>query len=421
MKKYYFLFFIISFLSTDISASGFQINEHGSRAMGLAGAFTGLANDPSAIYFNPAGITQLTGTHILGGATLILPSSSFRGPTPSINESKLESQIFNPIHLYVTQQISENLFLGLGVGNNYGLGTKWNEDWVGRFMAVETEIRTFFFNAVASYKIMNEVSLGFGYVLAYGDVLIGKKLNLSPFDAESYLSLEGTGYGAGFTAGILIIPIKPLSFGLSYRSQVKIDFEGDATPSDYPTQFEGKLPHGPIAAPLTTPDNLTFGIAIKPLKEFTLTADYQFVGWSSYDKLEVQFKDYVDSKTGELLVSASERNYENSFIARIGAEYTLDKSISVRGGFLYDKNPVADERLDPTLPDADRLGFNIGGSYNFNKNFTLEAAYLLLRFDERKITNSLENYSGIEGSVSPMNGVYNSIAHLLSLTVAYNF
>lgn len=419
MKKFITLSFILSFSVSTIFASGFQINEHGSKAMALGGAFAGLANDPSAIYFNPAGITQLMGTHLIGGSTLIFPKSSFRGPAPSITESKLEDKMFYPIHLYATHQIDEKLFLGFGVGNNYGLGTKWEDNWVGRFMAVETEIRTFFFNLVASYRVSDAISLGFGGVFTYGDVLIGRGVNLSPFNGESYTELSGTGTGAGFTAGILVNATDALSLGLSYRSQVRVDFEGDATPSNYPPQYEGLLPNGAITAPLTTPENITFGVAIKPLKNVTFTADYQYVGWDSYDKLEVKFSEYTFPDGTKSL--ASERDYDNSFIARVGLEYEMDNNLDLRAGFLYDKNPVKDERLDPTLPDADRLGFSGGFGYELSEGFSIEAAYMYLRFNERKITNSVESYSGISGSITPMNGVYNSEAHLVSMTLTYNF
>jgi len=421
VKKLLLTLILSTFLYGNLFASGFQINEHGSKAMGMGGAFAALANDPSALYFNPAGITQLYGTHILGGTTLILPSSTFRGPSPSITEYKLESQIFTPIHLYGSHQINDKLFLGFGVGNNYGLGTKWEEDWVGRFMAVETEIRTFFFNLAASYEIIPELSIGFGYVFSYGDVLIGRKLNLNPFNAEPYLELEGTGTGSGFTAGLLAHPTKAISIGISFRSQVTIDFEGDAKPSDYPVQFESQLPNGSITAPLTTPENITVGVALKLSKYLTITADYQYVGWDSYDKLEVEFQEFNDPDSGEELVTSSERNYDNGFIARLGAEYNYNKQLDIYAGFLYDSNPVSDERLDPTLPDSDRLGFSAGFGYKFSKNLMAQAGYLFLRFDERKITNSLENYSGIEGSITPMNGVYNSVAHLISLSLSYNF
>jgi len=419
VKKLHTIAIVLMFITSNYFASGFQINEQGSKAMAMGGAFTGLANDVSAIYFNPSGITQLSGTNFLVGATLISPSASFRGPLPSITETKMEKQLFTPIHFGITHQVNDKLHLGFSVNNNYGLGTKWDKEWIGKFMAVETNIRTFFFTGVASYKVSDILSLGFGYSFAYGDVLIGKKANLSPFNAEAYLELSGNGTGSGFTAGLLLTPSKAISIGLSYRSEVRIDFTGDATATGAPKQYDGLLPHGAIEAPLTTPSNITLGVAIKPNKKLTFTADYQYVGWASYDKLEVKFNDYTfpDGTNN----TASVRDYNNTFIARAGMEYLFSKSLALRAGILYDKNPIDDSKVDPTLPDADRLGFNAGIGYKLSKNLSVDLAYMFLRFDERKITNSEESYSGISNSIAPMNGVYNSSAHLLSMTLSYNF
>lgn len=417
MKKLLTFAMVLFIYTSNIFASGFQINEHGSKAMAMGGAFAGLANDPSAMYFNPAGITQLTGTNFLGGVTLIAPSSSFRGPSPSIEESELEPHIFNPIHLSITHQFNEQLHFGFSVGNNYGLGTKWEDDWFGRFMAVETEIRTFFMNGVASYKVSDVLSVGFGYVFAYGDVIIGRSVNLSPFNAEAYVELEGTGTGSGFTAGVLLTPSDAIQIGLSYRSEVQITFEGDATPSDAPSQYDGLLPNGGIEAPFTTPANITLGVAVKPLKNLTFVADYQYVGWESYDKLEVKYTDYTLPDGSNTTTSV--RDFNNSFLARVGVEYNYNESLDLRAGFLYDQNPIDDERLDPTLPDSDRLGFSAGVGYNLTENLVVDLAYLFLRFDERTITDSHESYSGLDDSIAPMNGTYNSVAHLLSLTFAY--
>ncbi len=419
MKKLHTIAFMLMFVTSNYFASGFQINEQGSKAMAMGGAFTGLANDVSAIYFNPAGITQISGTNFLVGTTLISPSASFRGPFPLITETKMEKQLFTPIHFGITHQVNDKLHLGFSVNNNYGLGTKWDKEWVGKFMAVETNIRTFFFTGVASYKVSDILSLGFGYSFAYGDVLIGKKANLSPFNAEAYLELNGNGTGSGFTAGLLLIPSKAISIGLSYRSEVRIDFAGDATATGAPKQYDGLLPHGDIEAPLTTPSNITLGVAIKPNKKLTFTADYQYVGWASYDKLEVTFNDYTFPDGTN--TTASVRDYNNTFIARAGIEYLFSKSLALRAGVLYDKNPIDDSKVDPTLPDADRLGFNAGIGYKLSKNLSVDLAYMFLRFDERKITNSEESYSGISNSIAPMNGVYNSSAHLLSMTLSYNF
>jgi len=419
LKKINVTIFGILFAATQLFASGFQINEHGARAMALGGAFTGLANDPSAVYFNPAGITQLTGTHVMGGVTLIVPKSSFRGPSPSITEWELEKQIFNPINFYVTHQASEKFHLGFSVNNPYGLGTKWPSDWVGKYMAVETEIRTFYFNAVAAYQVSEEFSLGFGFTYAFGDVLISRMQNLSPFNADAEISLEGTGSGAGFNIGMLFKPSKNFSIGAAYKSRVHFKFEGDATVTA-PKQFNGLLPTGNIEAPLTAPDILSVGIGVNANENLTLSADFQYTMWSTYDKLEVTFNDFIDSETGKPLVTTSVRDYDNSYIGRFGAEYTANDMLTLRAGFLYDKNPVKDERVDPTLPDADRMGFNAGVGIKLADNLSLDLAYLFLRFSERKIENSLESYSGLEDSIAPMNGVYNSIAHLFAVNLSVN-
>ncbi len=270
MKKLLLVVFLVLSLFGTAYGSGFQINEHGARAMAMGGAFTGLATDPSALFYNPAGLARLPGTHFMAGVTLIAPNSSFRGPSPEITEYKLDTKIFTPINFYATHQLTDELNAGIGVNNPYGLGTIWEDDWVGRFLAIETEIRTFFFTAALSYKLTDDLSIGAGVNYAYGDVIIRRSspivpddaTGVAPFDAEAMVNLEGDGTGIGFTAGILYQPIEQLSLGVSYRSEVNIDFEGDAT-STAPAQFAASVPGGAITAPLTTPQNITFGVAVK--------------------------------------------------------------------------------------------------------------------------------------------------------------
>lgn len=394
-------------------AGGFQINEHGAKAMAMAGAFTGLANDPSAVHFNGAGLTQLSGTQFVAGVTLIAPAASFRGPSPAITEYSLNDQIFHPINFYVTHQIDENWFVGLGINNPYGLGTKWDDDWVGKYLAVDTEIRTFYFNPTVAYKVSDNLSLSAGFVFGYGDVKIIRYSNLHPFNGDVHVQLKGDGTAIGFTGGVLFKPSEMVQFGLSFRSNNTFTFEGTAE-SKGPAALSAGFPKGDIAAELTTPMNVTFGTAVFPTKCLTLTADFQYVGWSSYDELAVDFKDPAYSDLSAV------RDYENTYIARLGAEYELTSNFALRGGLFYDNNPVKDEYVEPTLPDSDRIGFNIGLGYKLSDKFSIDLAYLFLRFSEREITTSKENYSGISGANAPFNGVYNSSAHLFGINFSYS-
>lgn len=408
-----FKFLAILLISTNfIFPSGFQLNEFGARAMGMGGAFTAIANDPSAIFFNPAGITQLKGFNLAFGTNVITLGSSFRGPSPSITEHKLKNQVFTPIIMQSTYQYNDNLSFGFGLGNPFGLGTKWDDNWVGRYVTTEIEIRVFSAPLIASYKIFDNLSVGAGINYNYADVIIAKKVNFSPFSTtDGNIRITGDDFAPGFTFGILYKPTTELSLGVGYRSKVKYTFEG-TTKAEAPAQLLAKLPKGKTSAKLTTPENLSLGISYK-YDNLLLSFDYQYVGWSSYDSLNINFSE-------SNIVSKAYRGFKNSYIIRFGLDYTLNEMTNLYAGIYYDKSPVEDKLLDPTLPDANRLGFSLGFGYKIYDNFNVDFSYLFLRMFERKIKNSDINYSGINGAIAPFNGVYNSYANLFSLTFRYS-
>jgi long-chain fatty acid transport protein len=406
-------FLVFLFIASSLFASGFQLNEFGAKAMGMGGAFTAVANTPTAIFFNPAGITQLNGTQLSIGSNIITLGSTFRGVSPDITEYKLKDQIFTPIIGQFTYKYDDNLSFGIGLGNPFGLGTKWDDNWIGRYITTEIEIRVFSLQPVIAYKLMDNLSVSAGLNYNYSDVLIRKNVNLAPFSTiDGKVKIKGDDQSFGYAFGILYKPIDNLSLGLGYRSKVKYEFTG-TTSKTAPSQLSGKLPSGKTSAKLTTPVNLSVGVAYK-FDNLLLSCDYQYVGWSSYDSLNIKFNE-------SNLESKSYRGYNNSYIIRFGLDYNVNDILNLYAGIYYDKSPVKDEHLDPTLPDANRMGYSAGFGYKFNENIQLDLSYLFLRMEERKITNSEINYSGIAGAIAPFNGVYNSYAHLFSLTLNYSF
>lgn len=400
---------LLALTHTLLNAGGFQVNEHGSRAMGMGGAFIAVASDPSAIYFNPAGLTQLRGFNVMLGATFIAPRTTFRGPSPSIAEHKMVRQIFYPINLYASYNLTNQLAVGFGLNNPFGLGTKWPEDWVGRFIATETRLRTFFFTPTVSYKITEGISVGWGLDFVYGQVLLKRKVDISPFAGEANVKLEGSGNGFGYRFGVLTKPFDNLSIGFSYRGDVNLKFDGTAETKG-PAQLQGQLPQGDVKTEVTTPQNFNFGVAYRVMPKLLLAASLQYVTWSSYKDLKV---DFVDPKYPDL---STPKNWFDSYIVRFGGEYNLLSNLDVRAGMLYDKNPIRDEYVDPTLPDSDRLGFTLGAGYKM-QNITLDFSYMFLRVAERTITNSKVYYTGN----TPFNGTYNTTTHLFGFNVTYNF
>lgn len=393
---------------TLIYSGGFQVNEHGSRAMGMGGAFIAVASDPSAIYFNPAGLTQLRGFNVMLGATFIAPRITFRGPAPSIDEHKMVRQIFYPINLYASYQLNNKVTLGFGLNNPFGLGTKWPEDWVGKYIATETRLRTFFFTPSVAYKISDGISVGWGLDFVLGQVLLKRKVDISPFAGEANVKLEGSGNGFGYRFGILAKPFDDLSIGFSYRGDVNLKFDGTAETTG-PAQLQSQLPQGDVKTEITTPQNFNFGVAYRVMPKLLLAASLQYVTWSSYKDLKV---DFVDSRFPDL---STPKNWFDSYIVRFGGEYNLLSNLDVRAGILYDKNPIRDEYVDPTLPDSDRLGFTLGAGYKM-RNITFDFSYMFLRVAERTITNSKVYYIGN----TPFNGTYNTTTHLFGFNVTYN-
>jgi long-chain fatty acid transport protein len=389
-------------LFTVAYGGGFQLNEHGARAMGQAGAFAARASDPSAIYFNPAGLGFQKGIQTYVGATLIMPKASFFGPTElnTNEETKMVEQLFTPINVYGTYAINEDLHVGLGVYNAFGLGTEWDKDWVGKFITVKIDLQSFFFTPTIAYRFNDQLSVGVGVNYVTGSVTLSRAV---PVPATTLkMELDGSSYG--FNVGILYKIMPELSVGASYRSPIAFDAEGTskfekvyALPAGTPT------PTGDVSTSITLPTTAFVGVAYKAMENLDLEFDYQFIGWSSYDELAFEFKSGYPKQV-------SPKKYEDTYILRLGAEYTWD-AFQFRGGYLYDHNAVPTKYVEPLLPDASRNGLNLGVGYKITEQIMVDLSYLFIKFDQRKA----------EGTEIMFDGTYNSSANLFGFNIGYSF
>ncbi len=394
------------------TAGGFQLNEQGARALGQASAFVARAGDPSAIFFNPAGITSLPGTQVMAGATLILPTTTFTGPTPLTIETKLEKQTFVPPNVYITYNTSgggNGLSFGLGVFTPYGLGTKWADTWVGRAIATETNLQSFYINPTVAYRVSPELSIGVGFDYAIANVTLKRKVPV-PVSAtmviEGDLSLKGSGYAAGFNAGVQYKPIEMISIGASYRSKVKMDLDGTANFNNFPAQIAAVLPGGDVSTSIAMPANYFIGVSVKLMPDLELEADYQGIVWSSFDVLPITFK----TETAYQKSTVEPENYKDTYMIRFGAEYTMG-DLQLRAGYIYDHSPVEDPYVQPLLPDANRNDFTVGVGYKVDESIQVDVAYMLVAFKDRPITTNIHGF----------NGTYKSKANLIGLDLTFKF
>ncbi|HOW96889.1 MAG TPA: outer membrane protein transport protein, partial [Kiritimatiellia bacterium] len=143
--------------------AGFALYEGSARGNALGGAMAGSADDASALYCNPAGITQLEGVQVMGGMTLIAPSTKVTTMTPAGSvTTETEENLWIPPHLYATWEASDRVWLGFGMYSRFGLGTEFDENWPGRYNSYYARIRSIELNPNIAYKVNDKFSIAAG-------------------------------------------------------------------------------------------------------------------------------------------------------------------------------------------------------------------------------------------------------------------
>lgn len=416
MRKLIATICLIFASSFTVYGSGFSIYEASIRANGMMGAFSAYADHASTIYYNPAGLAKVEGIQVTGGATIISPRSSFRGPLPYSNrEYEMEKQDFLVPNLYGSYQINENLTVGIGVYAPFGLGTKWEEDWVGSSTSIETELQTVFVNPAVGYTLpdfgIGKVHVGAGLMVAMaGEVKLSREVREFAVE-DNIFALEGSlkQPGYGFNAGVLVEPSDDLTLGFTYRSSVEVQFEGEADFGNLPNAAFPSDAEGGTTIEL--PASWVAAVNYNIMDNLSAEVDYIWWGWSSYDELVINFDREIPALGGDQ--SVSNRDFKDTWQVRGGLEYSQFgvEGLTLRGGLAYDKNPVPTHTLDSTLPDSDRWLFSLGATYGLTPAIAIDAAYIFIRADERSSVGSEEGPQGI----------YNTYANLPSLGFTFNF
>lgn len=406
-------------------AAGFGINEHSARAMGMANAYTAVADSPGTMFFNPAGIAQLEGLQLEAGVTMIAPLTSYTGNIPGTStEVTFDTQLvseegpaFLP-NIYASYRIHELVAAGVGFYAPYGLTVLWPEStsangqdvsWWGRGIVQRIALETIFLNPTVAVKVHDRVYVGAGVNVIKSAVTLDRRVTLSSsLEDDIDVKLSADTWGVGATAGVLIKVLPDLlNVGINYRSAAKLSFEGsagftkDGSVDNIATGLRTRLVDDNVEGELTLPHVIGFGIAAFPLDDLTVGFNFEVTTWSTYDELAFDFENNPE------LSSSEPKNWENAITVRVGAEYRLLPALALRAGFIFDQSPVPQASLGPELPDGDRYEFTLGGGYEF-LDFRVDLAYQFLT------TGELETIDA-----SPLQGTYTAAAHLVGLSLGY--
>jgi long-chain fatty acid transport protein len=406
MKKV--LFSCLFVLPLLVKAGGYQINTQGQKALSMGGSVTGLALDASVSYFNPAGLSALDSNYFNFGVNLVTPKSAFLGPYGGTEQ--MSALLLTPFYIYGNYTFNSKLAFGLSVNTPFILGTKWDDDWSGRYVSQESRISTIFIQPTISYKINDKLSFGAGPVVVTGNAKWRRALNVLNQDgSEGQLEMKGAGNGFGFNAG-LFARLGKMSVGVSYRSEVKLDINnGEAVFSNIPASLINNgtyVNEAKFKSSLTLPSVISLGIGRVINDKLTANLDLNYTGWSVYDSLSFDFPDRSDFNSGVA------RNLENSFAVRLGVQYQYNEKLQLRGGIGYDQSPVQDGYILPDMPDADRIILSTGCTYKLKNGWSVEGSFSFEDLRERKEDNNRQ-YN--------INGTYKSYLYVLGLGLHYQF
>ena len=383
-------------------AAGFQINEHGAIETGRAGAVVSTVDTPSAVFHNPAGLTDTEGTQFVGGLNMIWPGATYRGrgrpvePRDDFIQEKTERGASPVPYAFVSHALSKTAVVGLGFYNNYGLRIAWEDpdDFVGRTLVQELSLRTFFLTPTVALKLNDYVSVAVGVSLVPATLSLTRVIGATdngqvvfPATAnspEGNVRIEASAFGVGGTAGIIVRPTEQLRLGFSFRSAISLEFDGEAdftVPDGTPASVAANFPDQSIGGDLTLPHVFSGGIGWVE-DNWTIEFSTQVTLWTSYDELRLDFDSGRPVPT-----TAIPRDWSVSPLYRLGGEYRFKIPLALRLGIAYDVTPVPNETIDPTLPDNDRIIGSFGLGYDFGP-VRLDGAFMLLYLPEREITGA---------------------------------
>jgi long-chain fatty acid transport protein len=391
-----------------LEAAGFALFEQGAKGNAMGGAFAATADDPSAMFYNPAGNAFIDDFTMMGGAFGVLrPTARLDGLNPYPGQSysaDMKKSLYWFGHGYGVLSLGPDVKLSAGFWSPNGLGVPWQNPDVfrGRYIAQRTDLRQLSASVQLAVKLADFLSIGAGPEIRFTDVKLSQNISaVNPFTQRvtdiAHVSIVSTGTPVvvTWTAGLLVKPCDRLRLGLSYHAHVDVDLTGAAQFGQILSgnaQFDGavsqQLPFGKRPAAGTTiqfPGVAAFGIAWDVSPKVTLEADGNYVNWKVFDQTVLN----IAGLPPEVLV----HNWQNTWAIRAGLLYKPSKSGWLAAGFIYDQTPQPSFDAGPFLPDSNRTGVTIGGGIGMMKGFEFQFSSLFLWFHERTITDSKDSFS----------------------------
>ena len=384
-------------------AEGFALSDWGARGSAMAGGMVGRADDPSAVAHNPAGITQLPGTQAMGGLTMIAPMGKITTIAGGVeNTTKADQHYWLNPHAYLTHQLSDDLWLGVGGFSRFGLGDSFPHGWPGSANLVEVKLKTVSLNPSLAWKLNDHLSLAFGVEVMGGAAVIRKGF-ATPFGYNGQ-KLSGQGVSAGFNLAAHYRFNEQWAMGLTYRSPVNLKIRGD---NRWDKQLVSPMLNCDVSAILHLPDSISFGVTWKPVPAFSIEAGTVYTIWSRYKHLNIEMESPVNR------AAFADKHWKDTWNFNVGMEYKPLDWLSLRAGYSYETSPMNDSTTDYMTPTDGRHRFTSGLGFRWDR-WALDLSYAYIRVNRLDYTARPASYM-LDGAA---HGVH---SHVAAMSVGYTF
>ncbi len=433
-------------------AQGFGVYEHDACSMARAG--TGVAapcGGGSAVYFNPAGIVgSSTRWNATFGGTLITLDFNHRDSASGVSTDAVKNNIPIPA-AYFTAQLNDRIALGVGAFAPYGLKVEWPTTFGGRFLSYSSDLKTIYVQPTIAFRATPWLRIGGGLDYVYTDIELRQRVELSSQNTSTpgvTFAMLGVPVGTDFadarlsgTArswtghfGVIVEPHPRVSLGARYlmRTEARLSASAEFTqvatgitlPAGNPLGVPGGTPLDALLSPqfavgslmdqfaettLPLPAQLVIGVSFKATSSLTLLADWQHVGWKTFESLPLDFDRLPDDTLYE--------DYRDTDGFRFGADYRRNRW-NVRAGFLFHSAAAPPQTVTPLLPEGERAEATFGLGYTFSPQIRLDVAYQYIKQQDRRgrITEAPSR-----GSLAANTGIYTGGANLFGATFALGF
>jgi long-chain fatty acid transport protein len=464
------LTFGVAALPTPVLASGFQlIEQNGS---GLGNAYAGQAagvKDASAIHFNPAALTRAKGWSFVVSAETIGLSNKFvnTGSTvPSAGPYTFQVPLGNegddaggwiPVpNGYLSGQVTERIWLGVGFNVPFGLETSWDEAWMGRFHATKSKVEARTVTPTIAIQLSDTLAIGGGAAwqdldaefnsgVAYGGLsyagtaqavaglppaqqaaalaAVNAQLGPAGQSLEGAALISGDSRAWGWNAGALLRLGEQAHLGVTYRSKITHDLEGDVEFQGAPTfslpgplapigaGLNARFASGPVKTTITLPETWSVAAAWEG-ERAELLADWTWTGWDTIESLDIDRED-------DSVLTSVPLMFQTTWRVGLGLNYKMSAAWKLRLGTAYDKAPVQDEFRTPRLPDSDRIWAAGGLEWTISPKARVDVAYAHIFIDAS--TSDLANLSETGVPLGALVGDYDSKTDIVGAQLTLSF